>query len=120
MDESGMLLRFGRPVPGHERAALALFAEAVAYLTEKREQGLITSFESFMFQTADYEEESGFTIIRGTPDKIAALARDEGWMNLVSKTVVMLTHARVNVIRAGDAVTTQFDRLGKLYAELGL
>lgn len=120
MKEAGVYLRFAKPAPGRERETLALFAETVEYLTAKRTEGLITWFEPFMFDTADYEEEAGFFVIRGPAEGILRMVGEERWMNMVSKAVVLCSHVKVATLRVGDAVTEQMERLGKVYAELGV
>jgi hypothetical protein len=118
--EAGVLLRFGKPIVGRERQSLALFAETISYLTELRDKGTITWFEPFMLEAADYEEEVGFVLIKGPAEKILALREDERWLNLISKALVLAQHVKVTTVRVGEAVTEQMDRVGKVYAELGI
>ena len=120
MKETGVYLRFGKPVSGKERESLALYAEALQYFREKQEQRAITTFEVFTFRTADYEEEAGFWVIRGEPEKISALIRDERWTALMSKAIVILGHFKVEMLRVGEEITEQMEQLAKVYAELGV
>ncbi len=118
--ESGLLYRYGKPVAGHEREAIALFAEVLEFWMEKRERGEITFFEPFIVETSDFDEDAGFWVIKGPEEKIAAFRHEDRYQKILMKASIFLAHLTVATLRVGDAVNEQVDLLGKVYAEVGV
>lgn len=118
--EGGLYLRWGKPVRGFEREALALYAEAMEYWNNKLEAGVITWFEPFFFETADFEEEAGFWVIKGPEEKIVPLWHEPQFLTINSKAAIYLQHYTVRMLRVGDALPAFIEHLGKVYAEIGV
>ncbi|HZD75107.1 MAG TPA: hypothetical protein VE776_14670 [Actinomycetota bacterium] len=116
--ETGIFIGWGKPVAGHGREALTLFSDLVEFFTKKREAGVITSFEPFFYRTADFGQEAGFFVIRGPAEGIETLNRDEEYIVLLSKAIMLVEHIKTAFLWSGEGVTQHIDRLGKLYAEL--
>jgi hypothetical protein len=118
--EGGLYFRWGKPVRGYEREALALFTEAMQYWNEKLDAGVITWFEPFIFETADFEEEAGFWVIKGPEERIAMLWHEPQFLTINSKAGVYLQHFTVGTLRVGEGLTEFMEHLGKVYAEIGV
>jgi hypothetical protein len=116
--ETGLLVRWGQVIPGREEQALALFDESVAYYERLREAGKLTSYEPFMYNTSDFESETGFFILKGPVAEIFAIMDSDEYKNLVTKGTLLLHHLSINLLTVGDGVIGQVDRFNKARTEL--
>ena len=73
----GLIIRYGAIVPGRETQAIELFDEATKYYEEKVAQKVPTHFEPFFFMTSDYQEETGFFILKGPAPEVFKLMEEE-------------------------------------------
>jgi hypothetical protein len=72
MAEAGLFIGFGAPVRGRESQAVDLFNETIGYYARLQEEGEIESFEP-VFLEPHGGDLGGFILIRGEPEKLAAL-----------------------------------------------
>lgn len=114
----GVLIRYGKLVPGREQQAIELFADAGEYWREKLEAGAITFYEPFFFQTSDREEETGFMLIKGPVAEVFKLMEEERYLTLGEKAMVLVEHFQVDLLTVGEGIAQQLERSAKVRAEL--
>jgi len=116
----GLMIRYGTFVPGRETQALELFEEATAYFKGKVEGGAITYFEPFFMATSDFEEETGFFLVKGPAPAMFALMEEEPYLRLMQKGLMLVEHLRADILTVGEGITLQLARAGTVRAELGI
>lgn len=116
----GLLIRFGKLIPGREVAALELFEETTAYFRRKVEEGVITFFEPFFMATGDFETEIGFFLMKGPAPEIFRLETEEEYLRLMQKGLMLVEHLHADVLTVGEGITLQLERAAKVRAELGV
>jgi hypothetical protein len=108
---------WNRPVVGRERQAMELFQRAVGLYTKWQASGLITSFEPCIL-TGHGGDMNGFFLIRGEPEKLAALRRNEEFTAMqIEAGLVIEKHGTVDGY-VGDAVMGAMQLWGGLVAKL--
>ncbi len=116
----GLIIRYGKLVPGRERQAVELFDEATTYFREKVDKKAITYFEPFFLFTSDLDEETGFFVLKGPAPEIFKLMEDETYLRLMQKGYVLVEHLRADLLTVGDGIREQIERGMKVRAELGI
>ncbi len=76
MADAAILIRWDRSLPGREQQGLSLFGNALEYYGTLQSQGTIESFEPVLLSPGSGDL-NGFILIRGSADKLAALKRDD-------------------------------------------
>jgi hypothetical protein len=118
--EIGLLVRYGKIVPGRETQAIELFDESRRYYEEKVAKKVLTYFEPFMFTTSDIDEEMGFFVLKGPIPEIFKLLEDEKYLWLMQKAAVLVEHLRVDFLTVGEAIDEQVERFATVRVELGI
>jgi hypothetical protein len=118
--EVGLLIRYGKLVPGREVPAIELFQESMRYLEEKRDLGEITYFEPFFFMTSDLDEELGFWLVKGPAPAIFAIMEEEAFKLLMQKSIALVEHMRMDWLTVGDGIAEQVERSMKVFAGLSI
>ncbi|HZD80439.1 MAG TPA: hypothetical protein VE646_10435 [Actinomycetota bacterium] len=118
--EIGLLIRYGKIVPGRETEAVELFAEGEAFFTERLSKGEITFFEPFFLSTSDLEEDLGFHLIKGDAPAIFKLMEDETYRALMTKMTLVMEHPRVDLLTVGEGIPLQMERFAKVRVEIGM
>ncbi len=72
MADAGLFVGFGDPVRGRESQAVEIFNEVLGYYGRLQEEGEIESFEP-VFLEPHGGDLSGFILLRGDAEKLAAL-----------------------------------------------
>jgi len=116
----GLLIRYGKLVPGRETEAVELFAEGERFFKERLDKGVITFFEPFFLATSDLEEELGFHIIKGPAPEIFKLMEEEGYRALMTKMHLVVEHPRADLLTVGEGIQAQLELFAKVRAELGI
>jgi hypothetical protein len=116
----GLLIRYGKLIPGREVPALELFEETTAYFRKKVEEGTITFFEPFFMATGDFETEIGFFVLKGPAPEIFKLETEEEYLHLMQKGLMLVEHLRADVLTVGEGIPLQLERAAKVRAELAL
>ncbi len=118
--EVGLLIRYGKVVPGREVEAVELFAEGERFFKEKLASKAITYYEPFFLSTSDLEEETGFHVIKGSAPEVFKLMEDERYRALMTKMTLVVEHPRADLLTVGEGITAQIERFAKVRAELGI
>lgn len=118
--DAGLMIRWGSVNPGREAPARALFDEAVTYYVGLLEAGKLTSFEPFLCETSDLEDQQGFFILKGPVAEIFAMIETDEYKDILTKATFMLRHVSVSVLTVGDAVAEQLERFEKTRVALQL
>jgi hypothetical protein len=116
--EVGLIISWGKAVPGREREAIGLFTESKDWFEGKYKAGWITYYEPYFYATGDFEAEAGFWLVRGERDKIWKLTEDETFRWLSTKAQFYLDHFEVQWLTVGEGIPEQVERLTKLVAEM--
>ncbi|HEX6207918.1 MAG TPA: hypothetical protein VF058_06105 [Actinomycetota bacterium] len=120
MHEIGLMYRWGKLVPGRERAGIEHFASAIEFFGKKLAEGVITFFEPYFSRTTDLEAEAGFIVIKGPREKVLELMEDEEYLVLLTKTSYLVEHFTVEMLTVGEEIQVQLERAQKVFAELGI
>jgi hypothetical protein len=118
--EVGLLIRYGKLVPGREHQAIDLFQQTMSYFSEKRGREVISYFEPFFFLTSDLDEELGFFVVRGSMLELTAITNDEVFKVLLMKAAALASHVQIDWLTVGQGIGEQVERSLKVYAELGV
>lgn len=89
MAENGLFIGWGTSRLGREKAAGALFEEAVAYWNGLKAAGEIESLELVLLQVHGGDL-GGFALLRGDPEKLGRLRMTPEWRRLVLRAGVCL------------------------------
>ncbi len=116
----GLLIRYGKVIPGREVTAIELFEEARQYFTAKLTRQEITYFEPYFLKTSDFEEETGFWIVKGPAPEIFRLMEEETYLRLLNKATMLVEHFEVELLTVGEEIPLQIERFQKVRAELGV
>jgi hypothetical protein len=118
--EIGLFIRYGKLVPGREKEAIDLFTEASKYYEGKVKEGVLTYFEPFFLRTSDFEEETGFFILKGPAPEIFKLMEDERYLWLTMKAQYVVEHFRADILTVGEEIYQQLERANKVRVELAV
>ena len=116
----GLMIRYGKLIPGRETQALELFDETIAYFRKKVEAGVLTFFEPFFLATGDFETETGFFVLKGPAPEIFKLESEEEYLRLMQKGIMLVEHLRADILTVGEGITLQVERAQKVRVELGI
>jgi len=118
--EIGLLIRYGKLVPGRETQAMTLFQESVAFFQGKLAAGQIGSFEPFFFMTSDLDQELGFFVVKGPAPAIFALMEDEEYRLFMARGMALVEHLHSDFLVVGEGIPAQIERTAKVHTELAL
>ena len=118
--ETGLLFRWGRPVPGREDQAVGLFGEVMAYFDELKAAKRVTFFEPFFFSTSDSEVDQGFMIVKGPVTEIFKLVEEERFIFIMNKSSLLLEHFQMDYLAVGEVLMDRLSIYGKARAEIGI
>lgn len=116
MTETVLFVGWGMTHPGREQLARKTYAEFIEILGTLKAEREIDGFETFML-APHAGELDGFTLIYGTPEKLAELPMREDLHRLRMRA--HLDHAKFSVIQgvAGGAVERELSLLEEIAAE---
>ena len=118
--EAGVIVRWGKLVPGREEKAVALFTETVDYFGKLLVEKKVSYFEPFFFMTGDIENELGFFIFKGPDEFIYQLLADEYFLMLQEKALYSVEHFQVDLLTVGEGISKQLERSAKVRVEYGI
>jgi hypothetical protein len=118
--EVGLLIRFGKLVPGREEQAIELFKESSKFYESKVQEGVLSHFEPFFLKTSDLEEETGFFILKGQAPQVFKMMEEETYLSLMMKGELVVQHMRADLLTVGEGIFDELARAGKVRAELGI
>lgn len=118
--EVGLIIRYGKFVPGRETQAIELFEETTKYFQEKVDKKVITYFEPFFLFTSDIGQETGFFIVKGPAPEIFKLAEEEKYLWLMQKAYMLVDHLHVDYLTVGERIPQQLERFAKVRVDLGV
>jgi len=118
--EIGLLIRYGKLVPGREKEAIDLFAETAKFYEGKMKEKVLTYFEPFFLRTSDIEEELGFFIMKGPAPEVFKLMEDEKYLWLLMKAQYVVEHLKTDILTVGEGIQEQIERASKVRVELGI
>jgi hypothetical protein len=109
-----LFIGWNRPIPGREKAARELFREAVAFYSEQKASGHITSFEPVILSVHGGDL-NGFILVKGEEAKLDALQRSDKFQDDLT-TKVDLNVQGVGVIRgwSGESLASQVQQYASL------
>ena len=115
--EIGLIVKYGKLVPGREAQAFELFAEVKRFFEEQLRQGFIAYYEPFFYASGDFEAEAGFWLIKGDREKLWKLTEDETYRWLLTKSMFIVDHLEVEWLVVGENIAEQLERSSKAAAE---
>jgi hypothetical protein len=115
--EAGIMFRWGKVTPGRERSAIEFFNEVTAYFGKLLANRRITFFEPFFFATGDYEDETGYFILKGPEGEINKLLVEEEFRFLMTKAEFLVEHFKMDLLVVGEGVGVQIERFAKVLGE---
>jgi hypothetical protein len=118
MSDTGIFIGWDRALPGREDEARQVFAEAVAYYTRLREEGVIESFEPVLLEPHGGDL-GGFFLLRGEQDKLAKLRATEEFQHLSLRASLFVESLGVVGAALGERVTKEMAYYEEQIAALG-
>jgi hypothetical protein len=94
MADAGLFIGWGEVVRGREVAAAELFQETLGYYAGLQEQGVIEGFEP-VFLEPHGGDLTGFILIRGDAEKLAALRASEEFTQLSIRVGLIVSNLGV-------------------------
>jgi len=110
--DAAIFIGWGTPYPGREGKALALFGEAMTYYTALQQKGTIESVEPVLL-TPHGGDLGGFILLRGQPDKLAALKLTEEFQRLTVRAQLLLSGVGVIDANIGGSLATAMGSCGE-------
>ena len=108
MKDAALFIGWNRAVPGKESLALELFAMATTYFEGQKKKGNIENYEPVLIG-AHAGDLNGFMLIRGTPEKLAALRRDDEFLQLIVRSEITMQGFGVVEAYRGDGLNKMMD-----------
>ena len=108
MKDAALFIGWKRAVPGKESVALELFSMATSYFEGQKKRGTIEGYEPVLIG-AHAGDLNGFMLIRGTPEKLAAVRRDDEFLQLVVRCEIALEGFGAVEAYCGDSLTKMMD-----------
>lgn len=102
--EAGILVSYGRIVPGREKEAIEVFAETQKVYGERLADGTFTYYEPFLFRTGDRSEDMGFFILKGPQDRLMAYFDSKENRALRDKAGQVVEHLKIEFLYTGTEV----------------
>jgi hypothetical protein len=116
--EAGVIVKYGKLVPGRETYAIDLFSETKVFFEEQQKLGFIEYFEPFFYTTGDFEADLGFWVIKGEWAKLAELMESDAYRWLLTRAQFAVDHLEVEWLTVGDGIAEQVERASKAIVEL--
>lgn len=116
--EVGLLIRYGKLVPGRELAAMELFGETMTFFRDRLERGEISFFEPFFLMTSDLDQELGFFLVKGQAPAIFAMMEEEPYRMMMQRGLAFVEHLHQDLLTVGEGIAAQMERAMKVHAEL--
>jgi len=119
MTDTALFVGWGGTHPGREHHAVATFREWIELLEDQKAAGEIERYEHVLLGPHGGELD-GFTLVYGTPEKLAEIQRREDVHRL--RLRAMADHAKFSVILAtvGEEVVHEYERFEQVVTELEL
>jgi hypothetical protein len=117
MADSALFIGWGTPVRGREAKAMAVFEEAVQYWGSLQQAGDIESFEPALLMPHGGDL-SGFALIRGSEEQIAALVAREDFQRLNTRSQMIVERFGVVTAAIGQSLADQMAMYGQAIDEM--
>jgi hypothetical protein len=108
MADAGLFIGFGNPVRGREGQAVEVFNEAITWYSRLQEEGEIESFEP-VFLEPHGGDLGGFILLRGEPEKLAALRVSEEFVQFTIRTSLIVDSFGVVGADLGGRLQSQIE-----------
>jgi hypothetical protein len=112
MADAGLFIGWGEVVRGRESEAAELFKETLGWYASLQDQGVIESFEP-VFLEPHGGDLSGFILIRGDADKLAALRVSEEFSQLSTRVGLIVDKLGVVGAEMGERLQRQVEYFTK-------
>jgi len=112
MADAGLFIGWGEVVRGREKEAAELFQETLGWYASLQDQGVIESFEP-VFLEPHGGDLSGFILIRGDADKLAALRVSEEFSQLSTRVGLIVDKLGVVGADMGERLQRQVEYFTK-------
>ena len=117
--EVGMITRWGAPVVGREKEAVALFEETLEFGKKLLAEGKLTFFEPFLFTGGDMSTEQGFIVSKGPITEVFTTLESDEYRSLTARAELLLTHVHIEMLAVGEGVERQIADFRKAIAAVG-
>src|SRR3954454_12802237 len=117
MADAGLFIGWGLPVRGREAKSLEVFNESVQYWGQLQQDGKIEDFELALLRPHGGDL-SGFALLRGSEEQIAALPADEGFQLSITRANLIVEGLGVVNAVLGEALGTQMQTFQEQVSEL--
>lgn len=113
MAYNAMFVRWNRPVPGREPAAIETFQGFMGYLKSQQDSGAIEGFEPVLL-AAHGGDLNGFVVVRGSESQLEKLRAEENFTEWVTRAVINVDRFGVIAGWRGNELTAQMQRYGRI------
>ena len=114
MKELGIIVRWGRVIPGREKEAVEGFTEATKYFGDLLAKGWLTYFEPFGYLSGDNDLENGFFLMKGPAEKVHEIFESEPTLRLKTQATMYLDHLTIEFLLVGDEVINNISRFAEI------
>ena len=115
MADAAILIRWDRVQNGCEQEALALFGNTLEYYGTLQSEGTIESFEPVLLDPVGTDL-GGFILLRGSPEKLAALKRDDQFVERMITAEHLMSGFGVVDGYLGGSLQTRMAKYAKVIA----
>jgi hypothetical protein len=114
----GLMIRYGRLVPGREAAAMELFDETVGFFQDRLARGELSFFEPFFLMTSDLDQEQGFFLVKGAAPAIFAMMEEEAYLEIMTRASLLVEHLHQDLLRVGEGIQVMMEESAKAQSKL--
>lgn len=118
--DAALVYTYGTPKPGSFKQYLELIKQTQELFETLRQEGKISSYEFFAFETGDADVSSGLTILKGPAESIRGLDTDPRFIALTWRTVLTVSHFTTQLALFGERLTEVVAANVKTMQELDL
>ena len=98
--DAAIIWTWAKPIPGHEKDAIAYWYEVTEHFTKLADEGRCTPMEVFMSGSAPFD----MAIVKGEHMALFELAHTEEFAVLADKGMMLLANFRYWFYETGDAL----------------
>jgi hypothetical protein len=106
MADAALFVGWGAPIPGRETRGLEVFNEALVFHGRMQDSGEIESVD-VVFLAPHGGDLSGFIVVKGSEDQIAALRRNEEFLRVNVRAALVVENFGVIDAAVGDGIGEQ-------------
>jgi hypothetical protein len=118
--ETGLWIKFGRPIYGREQKAMDLYGETKDYFVRLLGEGTVTFFEPFLIPNQVPGEPVAFFVVKAPVTGVFKLMEDELFHAFRQKALYLFEGFTVDFLTVGEEIPGELASFAKVQAEIGI